>query len=52
MKCQLCDTVKNISQISIPYNFKLLIQELMSIGVKTTLTLEHNKYNNTLSYTI
>lgn len=43
--CQLCKGSKYISNISIPYNFKLLIQELNSIGIKIKMKLDDNQYN-------
>lgn len=38
--CPLCDSNTTISNINIPYNFKLLQQELLSLKVKTTFELE------------
>lgn len=43
--CQECKDSKYISNITIPYNFKLLIQELNSIGIKIQLKLEEDQYN-------
>ena len=43
--CPLCNNEKFISKVSIPYNMKLLMQELMSIGIKPTLELFQDKYN-------
>ena len=34
-----------ISKINIPYNMKLLMQELMSVGLKLKLELDQNRYN-------
>lgn len=39
-KCPLCDSNTNISNINIPYNFKLLQQELLSLKIKTAFELE------------
>lgn len=43
--CPLCDNTKQISRINIPYNFKLFMQEMMSVGVKTELVLDKNRFN-------
>ena len=43
--CPLCQNTKLISKINIPYNMKLLMQELMSIGLKLKLELDQNRYN-------
>jgi DNA-directed RNA polymerase II subunit RPB2 len=46
--CPLCKGTKEISKINTSYNFKLLLQELMSIGVKPKLILNETKYNKGL----
>ena len=43
--CPLCNNSSHISKISIPYNFKLFMQEMMSIGIKMNLQLDQNRYN-------
>ena len=43
--CPLCNESKSISTINTSYNFKLLIQELMSIGIKSKLILDQTSHN-------
>ena len=43
--CPLCNNTKEISKVNIPYNFKLFIQEMMSIGVKPELILDKTRHN-------
>tara|TARA_B100001248_G_C27386712_1_gene460045 strand:+ start:38 stop:1303 length:1266 start_codon:yes stop_codon:yes gene_type:complete len=43
--CPLCQNTELISKINIPYNMKLLMQELMSVGLKLKLELDQTRYN-------
>lgn len=44
--CPACKNYTNISKIMIPYAFKLLIQELLSLNIAPRIRVEQNIYTN------